>query len=126
MCIRDRPYWLRILVIMGIAIGILSIERVCRAVKPVYQWIGVLVPLAIFVLVHVFQYLSWTPVGSPVIEGVFGRYFLSVAMLALPYLAMRKWPVLSIKDVRATAAFALLQLVLAASTIWVLLDRYYL
>jgi uncharacterized membrane protein len=119
------PYWLRIVAIVNVTIGMLTVEPVCRHLKAVYKWVAALVPLAIFVAIHLLQYLSWTPVGRTVLEGVFGRYLLAVAILTIPLLATRKFLVVPVKGWRFAASLTLMQVVLASSTIVVLLGRYY-
>ena len=78
--------------------------------------------MAIFLL----EYLTWTPVGMPIIEGVQGRYFLPVALvlvLCLP--ALRRSSLRSLADpVRPLlACFPTLSIVVTISSV---VHRYYL
>jgi uncharacterized membrane protein len=119
------PYWLRILAVINVTIGMLTVEPICRHLKAVYKWVAALVPLGILLAIHLLQYLSWTPVGRTDLEGLFGRYLLAVAILSIPLLATRKNLMVPVKGWRSAAALTLLQVVLASSTIVVLLSRYY-
>jgi uncharacterized membrane protein len=72
-------------------------------------------------------YLTWSPVGHPIIDGVQGRYFLPIAMLAgvaLPGLARGAW-VVPIRRalVAAVAIFPAYSLGTAISAV---IARYYL
>jgi uncharacterized membrane protein len=37
-------------------------------------------------LIFLLEYLTWTPLGSPVVEGVQGRYFMPLAVILPAYL----------------------------------------
>ncbi len=121
----QMPYWLRILALVNVAVGMLTVEAVCRHLRAAYKWIAALVPLGVFAVIHVLQYLSWTPVGGTVLEGVFGRYFLAVAILLIPWLATRKFLIVPVRSWQFAASLTAMQLVLASSTVVVLLRRYY-
>ena len=61
---------------------------VARAVRiaPILQITATLILLASAGAIFAIQYLSWTPVGALVIDGVQGRYFLPLALLSVPVL----------------------------------------
>lgn len=119
------PYWLRIFAIVNVTIGMLTVEPVCKRLKAVYKWVAALVPLGVFVAIHLLQYLSWTPVGRTVLEGLFGRYLLAVAILMIPLLATRKILIVPVRGWRFAVSLTFMQVVLASSTVVVLLRRYY-
>lgn len=76
--------------------------------------------------VFAIQYLTWTPVGSRVVEGVQGRYFLPLAMLAIiaaPGVGRRRLAGLRLALLGCVAVFPILSL---AVVMRVLVLRYYL
>ncbi len=55
-----------------------------RGLSTPWRWApaaGLLAALAGFGLVHGALYLTWTPIGGPIVHGVQGRYFLPLAMM---------------------------------------------
>jgi hypothetical protein len=90
------------------------------------------------ILIFVSQYLTWTPLGHGVVQGVQGRYFFAPILLAATILtaALVAWSqvrfslnknnrVVRIGD--AFPVFLIFSIVVSQHfTAWVLLDRYYL
>lgn len=81
------PTWLRLVGLVQVAVGLLALQPLSRRLSRARTWIALLVPSLIFVAVNVLVYLTFSPIGGPVIEVVFGRYLLPVAILALPWLS---------------------------------------
>jgi uncharacterized membrane protein len=79
-----------------------------------------------FLLVLTSLYLKWTPVGSPVIIGVQGRYFIPLSFLF--WLLLYRLPVLGEQGApRALGLSVTLFCTVALSFVsWLLLNRYYL
>lgn len=77
--------------------------------------------------VYILQYLSWTRVGEALVDGVQGRYFLPIAILALPALVL---PVLRLPGgaaLRGALSTPAVLLAMAGWGIlpWVVLRAYY-
>ena len=70
------------------------------------------------------QYMTWTAVGSPIIEGIQGRYFLPTALLFGVFLARPAEPNSSAAAILAVPVLALPMLSIAV-TMHALLLRYY-
>jgi uncharacterized membrane protein len=71
------------------------------------------------------EYLTWTAPGSPVVEGVQGRYFLPLA--AVFSLSIPGWPRLGRWiEPWAVAAVIVLMIVMPPAVIHSLVIRYYL
>jgi hypothetical protein len=96
-----------------------------------------LASLVTLILIFGSQYLTWTPVGHGVVEGVQGRYFFAPILVALPILAavlaallqrtfsLKESTVNRIGD--AFSVFLIFMILLSQHfTAWILLDRYYL
>jgi len=121
----NLPYWLRLAVMGYLTAGLLTTETIRGRFTAAHRWLAALVPVGIFVALHLLLYLSWTPVGAGVLEGMQGRYFVPVAMLLVPWLAMRTRFVLAVRTARASLLLVLAQVAIASSTLVVLVGRYY-
>ena len=85
--------------------------------KVISLFIVLIMSFAIFVI----EYLLWTPVGSNIIDGVLGRYFIPFTPLLL-LLLLNKWKVnLNNKDLLFTL-FIVFTLIVSVFTI---LNRFY-
>ena len=51
--------------------------------------LAALLAISTYLLMAVISYLTWTPVGAPLIDGWQGRYFLS---LVVPFAVLLQWP----------------------------------
>lgn len=64
--------------------------------------VGVFIVIALaYVLVNLLLYLTWTPVGAGLIQGVQGRYFIPL-LLFLPFLSRNVHPIQTEKEVVRT------------------------
>jgi uncharacterized membrane protein len=72
-------------------------------------------------VIYTSLYASWTPPGSPVIEGLQGRYFIPIAMLPA-LLLYRQTPPLRVNHAALTLLYTPLMFL---TMLWVLAARYY-
>jgi uncharacterized membrane protein len=81
------------LIVSGVVVG-------ARAAHVGWAERGLAVLLAIttYVLMAVISYLTWTPVGAPLIDGWQGRYFLP---LIVPVAVLLQWPAWAQDRIRA-------------------------
>jgi uncharacterized membrane protein len=115
------PRWFYLAVPLPLGLAFLSASS-RRGRRPAVALAAVLLGVA---ATFVIEYLTWSPVGNPVIEGVQGRYLLPFApVLAL---AVPACPAIGRRIVPwAVAAVLALMLVVPAVTLRTLMLRYYL
>ena len=75
------PHFIFVLGVAALAGGVLALGR--SAANRHWKWL-LLIAAATVVMVYDAQYVSWTPVGEGIIEGVQGRYFFEI----LPFFAL--------------------------------------
>ncbi len=117
------PRWERQVALASLVLALLcaAAPRGPRGARSLALLLGVAAVGAVFAL----QYLTWTPVGGPIVEGVQGRYFLPLALLLAPCLPVR--PLLGrVAGPLATVALPGLAAVTLAATLWEVVARYYL
>lgn len=54
--------------------------------------IGALLLLSIFLILNLYAYIFWTPLGHPLINGVGGRYFFPLLLFTCLFLGLRRVP----------------------------------
>ena len=83
-----------LLVGYALGLGVLALVDTRRTVRvsPGQRVLLILVALATLALVSASQYASWTPYGADHVEGVQGRYFLSLAPAAAWIFHTRRFP----------------------------------
>jgi uncharacterized membrane protein len=74
--------------------GALIVSGVVAGARTAYpgwaeRWLAALLAISTYVLMAVISYLTWTPVGAPLIDGWQGRYFLP---LIVPAAVLLQWP----------------------------------
>ena len=88
-------------------------------VTPAQRIAALLIALGSILLVELSEYISWTPVGAPVVQGVQGRYFIPVLPLFLLAISRAneraRWPKLAVPAVMAVVNAAALWAVYRAS-----------
>ncbi len=121
------PSWFYPCAVVALSLAIL----VCAfdgepLLRPVAR-LGLCVLLCLSViLIFLLEYLTWTPVGFPVVEGVQGRYFLPLAMFATALAPTRRLQIVS-RCCHMVEVFLLLFPALSISvTIATVVRRYYL
>lgn len=124
------PHWLHILAYAALAVGALLSAR-AGATLPRRLLVAVASGTAILAAVFgmfLIQYLMWTPVGAPSIEGVQGRYFLPPLMFAVG-LAVIELPLAGnygrLLRAGLTVALVLFPIVAFAATLRAIVGRYY-
>jgi hypothetical protein len=125
------PEWLHHLAWAALGVAALLCARTGMALRRrllVAAVSGAAIVLAAIGLFAV-QYLTWTPVGAPAIQGVQGRYFLPPLLFAAGLLAIEPPPAgLPGRALRfgLSAALALFPVVVCTATIRAIVTRYYL
>lgn len=122
------PEWYRTaaLVVLGAALLCAVLGQPRAAVGAGGRVLVVLALLCACGAVFSIQYLTWTPVGSRLVEGVQGRYFLPLAMFAIvavPSVGLGRLGGLRLALLGGVAAFPILSLAVVMRT---LVLRYYL
>lgn len=82
--------------------------------------------LVAIILVFLLEYISWTPVGFPIIQGVQGRYFLPIALFLPCMLPVIRSRVMSALCSPVRAALILYPTLSFSVTIAAVVHRYYL
>jgi len=91
--------WLTISLPIWITVGWLLVlfksahggKKVAKVLSSLLQWfIFIIVPLMLTMVLTLGLYLTWTPVGSALVDGLQGRYFLPIAAILLPLLVLNK------------------------------------
>jgi uncharacterized membrane protein len=92
------------------------------------RFVGALVILTSASAIFAIQYLTWTKLGAPIVDGVQGRYFLPLAMLAVGLLPSAGRPVKLSSSVRLLpeVLVALFPVLTITIIVHALILRYYL
>ena len=113
-----------LLVGYALGLGVLALVDTRRTVRvsPGQRVLLILVALATLALVSASQYASWTPYGADHVEGVQGRYFLSLAPAAAWIFHTRRFPA---EPALLDRVLPWLSLAALGIAFWTLLRRYY-
>ncbi|MEV6771041.1 DUF2142 domain-containing protein [Nocardia sp. NPDC051030] len=116
------------LLAFAVSIGVADRMTGARGANTLRTWLVLLTILASVAMIYVTLYMSFTPVGYYIIDGVQGRYFVPLAVLALAVLL--RWMPLRLSDARgripsrgpaltviAATSFALIAAIVKYSTI---------
>lgn len=108
----------------ALGLGLLALVDTRRTVRvsPAQRVLLILVALATMALVSASQYASWTPYGADHVEGVQGRYFLSLAPAAAWIFHTRRFPA---EPALLNRVVPWLSLAALGVAFWTLLRRYY-
>ncbi len=112
-------------VVLFLAI-VTAATRPVPSIPPLAQGVMFVAVLAAVGTIFLLEYLTWTPVGLPFIEGVQGRYFLPIALVLVLCLPSLRHPLFHRADsiVRLLLmGFPLLSVVVTISSV---VRRYYL
>lgn len=84
------PSWMLVLIPLGlVAIALGDGDDVEIGAVP--KILAGLITAGIFLILCLSQFLTWTPVGIPIIQGLQGRYFLALAPLGFLVFHNRRW-----------------------------------
>lgn len=91
----DMPHFYNVIALSELLLGTILAALTLRGIS---MGRGTRLTLALVILIaaaaiFALQYLTWTKVGAPIIDGVQGRYFLPLAMLSVGLLASSGRPV---------------------------------
>jgi uncharacterized membrane protein len=83
------PLWTTYLYTTFLIASMVGLRTVSRAVfSKAQKWLLGALGVGIFVAISLLLYISWTPVGAPIIEGMQSRYFTPFLMLIIPLVAV--------------------------------------
>jgi uncharacterized membrane protein len=83
------PIWASYLYTTFLIASLAGIRTTSRAVfTRAQKWITSALGVTIFVTISLLLYISWTPVGAPIIEGMQSRYFTPFLILIIPLVAV--------------------------------------
>jgi len=105
-------------------LGLLTVLDARRevAVRPWQRALLVLIALSTMALISASQYASWTPYGADHVEGIQGRYFLSLVPAAAWIFHTRRFPA---EPALLNRVLPWLSLAALGVAFWTLLHRYY-
>jgi len=105
-------------------LGLLTVLDARRevAVRLWQRALLILIALATMALISASQYASWTPYGADHVEGIQGRYFLSLVPAAAWIFHTRRFPA---EPALLNRVLPWLSLAALGVAFWTLLRRYY-
>jgi hypothetical protein len=117
------PGWLVFSHLGDLSVGLVTSDRTAASPVLWQRAIALAIWFASAIVILLWQYLNWTAVGSPTVEGVQGRYFIAAAPLIylVAYHPALQWPCRAWRLIVPAWAAAV-----GLVTIGVLLRRYWL
>lgn len=118
------PSWLLVVIPLGlIAIALRDGGRI--EIRPWQKLWAAGVTIGLFLFICLSQFLTWTPVGIPIIQGLQGRYFLALAPLGFLIFQNRRWAWSPAFEPKVPLAMFVFTAVPLAISIGRTLTRYY-
>ncbi|HKY63448.1 MAG TPA: DUF2142 domain-containing protein [bacterium] len=118
------PSWMLVAIPLGlIAIALGDGDEVEIGAGP--KIVAALITAGLFLVLCLSQFLTWTPVGIPIIQGLQGRYFLALAPLGFLVFHNRRWAWSESAERRMPWAMLVFSGVPLALSIFRTVTRYY-
>ncbi len=119
------PAWVYILNFSFILVSFLFIEKTGLKIDKIRRFFITLLFIIIFISISTSQYLFWTPLANPYIEGLQGRYFISLsALFILVITLIIPWQITSIRK-KEPLIFAITPIIILLASTLSILFRYY-
>jgi uncharacterized membrane protein len=85
------PIWITWAWLLVLFKSVQGSKRVAKVLLNLLQWfIFIIVPVMLAMMLTLGLYLTWTPVGSILVDGLQGRYFIPIIAILLPLLMLNK------------------------------------
>lgn len=121
----DAPIPIPVAVLLGILIVLVALgESTPPPINVSFRWLGAVIGIVGALVLHVMNYVWWTPPGSPFVAGIQGRHLLPFVPFLFVAIDSPNWIARPLSRLRPVFIVSFL-LLSGTATLLTVIDRYY-